>query len=223
MKKCKYCNINKSISEFYSYKTKGQERITSDCRACNTTRRVANNMRVKIAAIEYLGGECFSCGYSKNPKALEFHHREPSAKDFGIAKYQKSNIDDLKDELDKCDLLCANCHRERHDEIWRNGNTFTESLYNDILEKSLRDRSKKPDTLCGCGKKISSNAKLCKSCLGKAQEKISWPSDLKLKELVWTKPMSKLSKELGVSDKAIKKRCISKNITCPPRGYWLKK
>ncbi|MNT97520.1 hypothetical protein D3C72_2398630 [compost metagenome] len=46
--------------------------------------------------------------------ALEFHHRDPAQKDFTFSQVKLKNFKHVKDELDKCDLLCANCHREAH-------------------------------------------------------------------------------------------------------------
>jgi len=66
---------------------------------------------VRQKAIEYKGGKCQLCGYNKCLEALEFHHF--SDKDFGISQkgYTRS-WEKVKAELDKCILLCANCHRE---------------------------------------------------------------------------------------------------------------
>lgn len=61
------------------------------------------------------------------------------------------------------------------------------------------------------------------TCQGLHQEKIVWPSDAQLEKLVWQKPMTVLSCDLGVSDKAVKKRCTKRGIPFPPRGYWLRK
>jgi len=69
----------------------------------------------KRKAVEYLGGKCECCGYDKCLDALEFHHRDPNAKDFGISssgityKWER-----LRVELDKCMLVCSNCHKEIH-------------------------------------------------------------------------------------------------------------
>lgn len=52
--------------------------------------------------------------------------------------------------------------------------------------------------------------------------KITWPSAQDLEKLVWSKPMIQVGKELGVSDKAIGKRCKKLGIKTPPQGYWLK-
>ncbi len=66
-------------------------------------------------AIEYKGGCCQSCGYKKCFKALEFHHKDPKEKDFNIfSKSHSRSWERVKNEIDKCMLVCANCHREIH-------------------------------------------------------------------------------------------------------------
>jgi len=66
-------------------------------------------------AISYLGGECHECGYKKCVAALDFHHLEEDKKKFGLSQegLTRSWIK-TKRELQKCVLLCANCHRELH-------------------------------------------------------------------------------------------------------------
>lgn len=68
----------------------------------------------KLQAIEYLGGLCVSCGHSHHPAVFEFHHRNPAEKDRDPSKLLNATWERLKAELDKCDLLCANCHRMLH-------------------------------------------------------------------------------------------------------------
>lgn len=64
-------------------------------------------------AIEYKGGKCQICGYDKCEGALELHHLHQEKKSFGIGdKGYTRSWDKVKTELDKCILLCANCHRE---------------------------------------------------------------------------------------------------------------
>ena len=66
-------------------------------------------------AIKYKGGKCALCGYKKCEQGLEFHHFNSSKKDFGIsAKGYTRSWRTIKEELDKCILLCSNCHREVH-------------------------------------------------------------------------------------------------------------
>ena len=66
-------------------------------------------------ALEYKGGQCELCGFSKCTEALEFHHVKSSGKDFSISEkgYTRS-WKKVKEELDKCIQVCANCHRELH-------------------------------------------------------------------------------------------------------------
>ena len=71
--------------------------------------------KIRQTAIEYKGGRCQTCGYNRCIDALEFHHSNSSGKDFSIsAKGYTRSWAKVKEELDKCILLCANCHREVH-------------------------------------------------------------------------------------------------------------
>ena len=69
--------------------------------------------RIKENLIHYNGGKCQICGYDRCTSALEFHHIDPSQKDFTISGGTKS-FENLKPEVDKCILVCSNCHRESH-------------------------------------------------------------------------------------------------------------
>jgi 5-methylcytosine-specific restriction endonuclease McrA len=71
--------------------------------------------KVREMALELLGGRCVRCGYDRCIDALEIHHLESSEKDFGIsAKGYTRSWTKIRAELRKCELLCANCHREAH-------------------------------------------------------------------------------------------------------------
>ena len=74
--------------------------------------------KIRLRAIEESGGKCIKCGYNKYPEVLEFHHRNPTEKDFSISKKgHYRSWKRISEEIKKCDLLCANCHRELHAEI----------------------------------------------------------------------------------------------------------
>lgn len=81
--------------------------------------------RTKQYLVKYKGGKCEieTCGYDKCIDALEFHHRDPNKKDFGIGGSTKS-IEKLKAEVDKCIMVCANCHREIHAELNKQSKNF---------------------------------------------------------------------------------------------------
>lgn len=70
-------------------------------------------LALKIQAVEYKGGKCCICGYNRYVGALDFHHKDSSDKSFGISeKGWTISWERIKDELDKCILVCSNCHRE---------------------------------------------------------------------------------------------------------------
>lgn len=70
---------------------------------------------LKKKAVSYLGEKCSLCGYDTCIDALEFHHIDPTQKDFGISyKGITRSWEKIKDELDKCILVCLNCHKEIH-------------------------------------------------------------------------------------------------------------
>lgn len=74
--------------------------------------------KVRQMAVEHLGGACEVCGYNKCSRALSFHHKDPALKEFGIsAQGMTRSWDRVKIEIEKCMLLCANCHMELHDEL----------------------------------------------------------------------------------------------------------
>lgn len=86
------------------------------CSACNVSAVIKRRRKLKLMAVEYKGGCCSRCGYSKSVAALDFHHRDPSKKDFQISKRGYClSWDRMKVELDKCDLVCRNCHAEIHE------------------------------------------------------------------------------------------------------------
>jgi 5-methylcytosine-specific restriction endonuclease McrA len=83
-------------------------------------RRKRYKKEVKKLAVEYKGGKCVLCGLTDDCyEVYDFHHRDPAQKDVSISvlikKLQCSTLTDpLKLELDKCDMLCSNCHRRVH-------------------------------------------------------------------------------------------------------------
>ena len=95
--------------------TKAQKNgSTKRCAECNNERMRAKHQELKQRAIDYKGNQCERCGYNKCPDALDFHHLNSSEKDFEISRCYKRSRDVLKAEIDKCVMVCANCHREIH-------------------------------------------------------------------------------------------------------------
>ena len=92
-----------------------EKRKYSDRREYLIQAVVKRRKKIRDMAIKYKGEKCVFCGYDKCIRALEFHHIENNEKDFGISEkgYTRS-WEKVKEELDKCILVCANCHRELH-------------------------------------------------------------------------------------------------------------
>lgn len=103
-------SICKICERVYVYKRgSGHRKII-----CNSCLQMIRRDRVKDKLVKLLGGICMICGYGKCIAALVFHHKEDD-KEFQISgnSYNRSFKIVLK-EAKKCDLLCSNCHREKH-------------------------------------------------------------------------------------------------------------
>ena len=72
--------------------------------------------RNKIKLIEYKGSKCEICGYDKSVWSLGFHHKNPKEKSFSISSNSYS-FEKNKIEVDKCVLICNNCHGELHEKL----------------------------------------------------------------------------------------------------------
>lgn len=103
---CPKCKKKFPIKEMY----KGH----SYCKPCLKKHSTEWARKVKLECIEYKGGKCIKCNYDKCPASFDFHHRDPTKKDMNINAFRCAFNDEIKKELDKCDLLCSNCHRELH-------------------------------------------------------------------------------------------------------------
>ena len=111
-KRCCDCKLVKSVTSFYP--VLNSKRHYSCCRSCASLRTQTTQAKNKRLAVEYKGGKCEVCGYNKCIAALEFHHQDPLMKEFEIGQIRSRNIEGIKKELDKCQLLCCRCHREAH-------------------------------------------------------------------------------------------------------------
>lgn len=189
-----------------------------------TLKMRARHRNKKQRYVEYKGGKCELCGYSKSLAALEFHHRDPNQKDFRVSGKNVS-WEKVKAELDKCQLLCANCHREEHERLMDEKHARLEHAVREVVPKKGHQESRSQRCCVTCGRTFKGFKRrlYCSSkCVPQHQTKITWPADADLQQLVWQKPVDSIAGDLGVSGAAIKKRCSSKGIATPGRGYWSK-
>ena len=116
---CKTCQTKISASRTYCppcfqlHKDKNKQK-TKERKKAHMKSAVKSYMRKsKEKAIAYKGGKCQSCGYNRCNAALDFHHINSMTKSFNISG-RSISFDKLRVELDKCVMVCANCHREIH-------------------------------------------------------------------------------------------------------------
>ena len=98
--------------------TSGAENFYStakyQCKSC-WNKRTAQSQKDKVQQLkEEAGGRCTRCGYDRCQDALEFHHLDPTQKEFHLGEARGYNIEKLRAELSKCILVCRNCHTELH-------------------------------------------------------------------------------------------------------------
>lgn len=112
---CPRCKTSKTLNQFYNRRNKPGTSVY--CKPCTCEQTIERQRALKLTVVTYLGGCCKRCGYNKCIGALECHHRDPNQKDIALSNAKLVSFDKIKSELDKCDLLCANCHREAHYEM----------------------------------------------------------------------------------------------------------
>lgn len=114
MKTCFKCKEEKPDADFYkSGRTK--DGLHCYCKVCCRETTASRKREYKKRIVEYCGGKCVICGYDKCYAALEFHHPNPEAKEPDFRQIMKNSAFEKQKELVKgCMMLCANCHREIH-------------------------------------------------------------------------------------------------------------
>lgn len=115
IKTCTRCYKDKPISSFRFRKDRND--YNSHCRGCHCLLTSRHRLNWKANAIAYKGGKCIICGYNKCNRALNFHHINPKEKSFTISSMRALSWNTLVKEIDKCVLLCSNCHMEAHENL----------------------------------------------------------------------------------------------------------
>ena len=111
---CKFCGD----TDLKNFMLSGSGRISkSRCKKCHSKYSILRFRNNKKKAVEYKGGKCMLCGYDNCMRSLSFHHRDPKFKDPNWNKMRNWKFEKLKKELDKCDLVCNNCHGEIHEKL----------------------------------------------------------------------------------------------------------
>lgn len=189
---------------------------------------------------EGFGSKCNRCGYSKCLDALDFHHVDSSTKSFGLGGARGSirGWAYLVEEVEKCVLLCSNCHRELHAGLWRIDEIVRVQFFDyynwekELKGKKIRTKTnEKKQYVCSiCKLPCSYRRKYCNSCCDVVlrasrplSRKVEWPTRDELAELIWNVPTVHIAKKYNVSDSAVAKWCKKYMLAKPPRGYWSNK
>lgn len=162
----------------------------------------------KLRMLEAMGGKCNICHYDRCVDALEFHHLDPSKKDFGVGKVRRNpkKWSLIIEELKKCILLCSNCHREVHSGITKLPITYSKFDESFIDYKHSKDDFDKCP-VCGRDKPVS-NKSCSLKCGGQLKGKVDWSSfDLK-SALESGLSYIQIGHQLNCSESAVRKRAI---------------
>jgi hypothetical protein len=162
MKICAYCGQEKELIEFVRQKRNldGRSNICKKCESKRVTeyykknpeksyrfkyrqkdleRKVIDSRKRREIVKSFIHDykkekQCSICGYNENTDILVFHHRDPTKKEYKISKRNASNPEILKKEIEKCNLLCPNCHRELH---WKE---TQDNLKENVSESTIKKR-----------------------------------------------------------------------------------
>ena len=194
-KLCVNCKHVFLVEKFHLIKK--EKRYTSWCRSCLYTYQKNRWKDRKHKAIELKGGACAICGYNKNYAAMEFHHLDPKEKELDWKKLRQVKWEFIVTELQKCTLLCSNCHREVHN---------PDASIKQVAPPPALSCEMKSTGKCPSCKTKTFGTKFCSvACCSLFKRKITRPSRAELAELIATMPMVRIGKKFGVSDNAIRK------------------
>ena len=164
--------------------------------------------RLKDRLVYIMGGKCCICNYNKTNNALEFHHIDPTKKDFSLCQKNNISFTKAKEEIKKCILVCANCHREIHAGLLDiTGIVCYDEKKAKEIENLVEQVKMKQIFYCkDCGKEISRYSERCPKCQALHHRKVSnRPNREELKKLIRTLPFTTIGKQFNVSDNAIRK------------------
>lgn len=177
------------------------------------------HLKKRLIKEGYLENKCSICGINtwlEQPLVCHLDH-----------------INGVNDDnrLENLRLVCPNCHSQTLTYAGRNiAKHKTDSASSVIPVKTNTPIIKSQRRCSNCNDPITKRSKtgLCQRCYLYAvqlphPEKITWPTKEELEKMIWEMSTIKIASQLGVSDKAVEKRCRKLGVSKPPRGYWAKR
>lgn len=169
---------------------------STQCPSCGVSKR---RWKMKLKLVALLGGKCERCGFDQHPAALHFHHKDSKTKLFNIsANSLLKSFSDLKNEVMKCELLCANCHGIEHSNMEK---------YDRLMDEIRTKSGMKTIYTCECGSVVSESGRMCSECSHKLQRRVEWPTKEELEVLISKYSFLAIGKMFSVSDNSIRKWC----------------
>lgn len=172
-----------------------------------------NRTKRKEEMLYVMGGSCQICGYDKCNSALEFHHINMEDKEMAFNMAKNYSWETISEELKKCILVCANCHREIH------AGMITTPLTSSFDEEKAAEITGKVEQLkhhnyyCKyCGAIVSKGNDCCPNCAAALRRKVERPSREELKTAIRKLPFVQIAKQYLVSDNAVRKWCKAMNL-----------
>lgn len=182
------------------------------CKKCKNVLAIQQQKITKATMVDFLGGCCSKCGYSRCSAALEIHHINPETKDDNFRNIRSWSWERIQKELKNCVLLCANCHRELHNT--QEDPTILQEVVKETQELLLHTRSVENKKVSGINKHP---CKVCKtaiplynsycsdSCQLIGKRKCVHPPKEELEVLIQNNSLVAIGKLFGVSGNAVKK------------------
>jgi len=159
---CPSCHITYTNENAYESED-GRRR----CRKCTSMKRVETFIRKKVWAVELMGGKCVDCNGVFPYQIYSFHHLDPSQKDYDWKSLKKQKEKTVLEELQKCVMLCMNCHAIRHIDMSKNLERILDKEYGEPKRPKTSNELKH-----GLDSTYNHHKCRCELCVGAHNKKI---------------------------------------------------